>query len=149
MPAGELAATRLRRRLFRSPAAGHAPRAGVRAVRRAGCAERIPRRLARRLRRVRPPDGVVQEQEPMIARLALLTLLSSCALFPLKEADCRPASWQQRGYDDGYFGNPPQDIRLVQECRRFGVQVPQDEYLSGWRDGYDEWQRLMGSVDFN
>jgi hypothetical protein len=47
----------------------------------------------------------------VIGRLALLVLLSGCALFPLTEADCRPASWQQRGYD--------------------------------------EWQRLMGSVDFN
>ena len=82
-------------------------------------------------------------------RLALLALLSSCALFPLTEADCRPASWQQRGYDDGYFGNPPQDMRLAQECGRFGVQVAQGEYLRGWHDGYDEWQRLMGSVDFN
>jgi hypothetical protein len=63
----------------------------------------------------------------------------------LSEADCRPASWQQRGYDDGYFGNLPQDLRLVQECRRFGVQVAQDEYLAGWRAGYDEWDRLIGS----
>ena len=83
----------------------------------------------------------------MSARLALLALLlSGCAIFPLSEADCRPASWQQRGYDDGYFGNPPQDLRLVQECRRFGVQVAQSDYLRGWRDGHDEWDRLMGSI---
>lgn len=83
---------------------------------------------------------------PRIA-LALLALpLSACAVFPLGEADCRPVSWQQRGYDDGYFGNPPQDIRLAQECRRFGVQVAQDEYLQGWRDGHDEWDRLTGSM---
>ena len=85
----------------------------------------------------------------MIARLALLRCCFRAARsFPLR-GRLPPASWQQRGYDDGYFGNPPQDMRLVQECRRFGVQVPQDEYLRGWRDGYDEWQRLMGSVDFN
>jgi hypothetical protein len=59
--------------------------------------------------------------------ILLALLLSGCAIFPLSEADCRPASWQQRGYDDGYFGNPPQDLRLVQECRRFGVQVAQDD----------------------
>lgn len=40
-------------------------------------------------------------------------------------------------------------LQAAQECRRFGVQVPQDDYLRGWRDGYDEWQRLMGSLDFN
>ena len=79
----------------------------------------------------------------------LLLLLPGCALFPVSEADCRPASWKQRGYDDGYFGNPPQDMRLVRECRRYGITVPQDEYLAGWREGHDEWDRLMGSVDFN
>ena len=77
--------------------------------------------------------------------LPLCLLLAGCALFPLSEADCRPASWQQRGYDDGYFGNLPQDLRLSQECRRFGIQVAQDEYLAGWRAGYDEWDRLIGS----
>jgi len=85
----------------------------------------------------------------MIARLILLLLLSGCALAPLSEADCRPTSWKQRGYDDGYFGNPPQDLRLAQECGRYGVAVPQNEYLDGWRDGHDEWDRLMGSVDYS
>jgi len=81
----------------------------------------------------------------VIARLALVALVSGCALFPLKEADCRPASWQQRGYDDGYFGNLPQDMRLSQECARFGIQVAENDYLAGWRAGYDEYDRLMGS----
>jgi hypothetical protein len=86
----------------------------------------------------------------LIARLALLALLlPGCALMPLSEADCKPASWRERGYTDGYFGNPPQDLRLVPECARFGVRVDQDEYLKGWRDGYDEWDRLMGSVEYN
>jgi hypothetical protein len=75
----------------------------------------------------------------------LAGLLSGCALFPLSEAECRPASWQQRGYNDGYFGNLPQDLRLAQECERFGIQVPSAEYLAGWRAGYDEWDRLIGS----
>jgi len=82
---------------------------------------------------------------PKIAIALLALLLSACALFPLSEADCRPASWQQRGYDDGYFGNLPQDMRLSQECGRFGVQVASADYLDGWRAGYDEWDRLMGS----
>jgi hypothetical protein len=81
----------------------------------------------------------------MIRALILCLLLSGCAVFPLSEADCRPASWRQRGYDDGYFGNLPQDMRLAQECSRFGIAVPAEEYLAGWRDGYDEWDRLMGS----
>jgi len=80
-----------------------------------------------------------------IAAGFLLLLLGACALFPLSEADCRPASWRQRGYDDGHFGNFPQDIRLVQECGRMGIAVAEAEYLEGWRNGYDEWDRLMGS----
>jgi hypothetical protein len=73
-------------------------------------------------------------------------LLTGCALFPLTEADCKGVSWQQRGYNDGFAGHPRQDLRLARECRRFGVQVSEAEYLKGWRDGYDEWYRLMGSM---
>lgn len=80
-----------------------------------------------------------------IAMALLPLVLSGCALFPVSEAECRPASWQQRGYHDGYFGNIPQDLRLVQECERYGVQVAQAEYLAGWRAGYDEYDRLIGS----
>ena len=75
----------------------------------------------------------------------LVLILGGCALFPLSEADCRPASWRQRGYDDGYFGNNPQDMRLAQECARYSIQVPSPEYLAGWREGHDEYDRLMGS----
>ena len=98
-----------------------------------------------------PADRLVPEDgRPLSARGVLLLLtLSGCALFPLSEADCRPVSWKQRGYDDGYFGNPPQDLRLTQECRRYGIEVAQSDYLAGWRDGYDEWYRLMGSIDVN
>jgi hypothetical protein len=73
-------------------------------------------------------------------------LLAGCALWPLTEADCRGVNWQQRGYSDGFAGHPPQDLRLDRECRRFGVQVSETDYLKGWRDGYDEWYRLIGSM---
>jgi hypothetical protein len=87
----------------------------------------------------------------MMRALTLCCLfLAGCALFPLSEADCRPASWQQRGYDDAYTGNLPQDIRLAQECRRsYGIEVPSEEYLAGWRAGYDEWYRVIGSFRQN
>jgi Protein of unknown function (DUF2799) len=80
--------------------------------------------------------------------LALMLALAGCALFPISEAECKPSSWKQKGYDDGYFGNNPQDYRLMSECARFGVKVDQAQYLAGWRDGHDEWDRLMGSMDF-
>jgi Protein of unknown function (DUF2799) len=81
-----------------------------------------------------------------VAEALFCLLLAGCAVFPLSEADCRPSSWQQRGYDDGHRGNLPQDLRLVRECQRMGIQVAQDEYLAGWRAGHDEWDRLIGSI---
>ena len=82
--------------------------------------------------------------------LALVVLaLVGCALFPLSEADCKPSSWRAKGYDDGFHGMYAQDARYISECARFGVQVAQSEYLAGWRDGHDEWDRLMGSVDMD
>lgn len=79
--------------------------------------------------------------------LGVISLLAGCALFPLQEADCRGVDWARRGYADGFGGHPPQDLRLERECRRYGVQVSEAEYLKGWRDGYDEWYRLIGSMD--
>jgi len=81
--------------------------------------------------------------------LALICVLGGCALFPLSETDCRPPDWRARGFNDGYFGNPPQDLRLARECSRYGVTLPQNEYLAGWRDGYDEYDRLWGSMKKN
>jgi hypothetical protein len=80
--------------------------------------------------------------------LALLAALSGCALFPLSEAECKGVNWQQRGYADGYGGHPQQYSRLSSECKqRYGVDVDQAAYFKGWRDGYDEWDRLWGSMD--
>lgn len=80
--------------------------------------------------------------------LALPALLASCALFPLSEADCKPASWKERGYADGFSGSYAQDVRMIPECKRlYGVDVPQEEYLAGWREGHNEWDRLIGSFD--
>lgn len=79
--------------------------------------------------------------------LLLLALLSACALFPYEEADCRGVNWERRGYADGYAGHPQQYTRLERECPRFGVQVSEAEYFKGYRDGWDEWYRLIGSRD--
>jgi hypothetical protein len=79
-----------------------------------------------------------------------LALLAGCAAFPLSEGECRVADWKQRGYDHGFAGHLPQDLRLVPECReRYGVRVDDTAYLAGWRDGHDEWDRLMGSIEYD
>lgn len=82
--------------------------------------------------------------------LFLLLGLAGCAVFPLGESDCRGVDWEKRGYADGFGGHPQQYSRLSSECKqRFGVEVPEAEYFKGWRDGYDEWYRMMGSMDLN
>ena len=74
------------------------------------------------------------------AALLGLVLLASCA------ADCRDPDWRSRGYADGFGGHPPQDLRLARDCGRRGISVSESEYLAGWRDGYDEWYRMVGSI---
>ena len=81
-----------------------------------------------------------------IAILALAAACAGCALFPLEEADCRGVDWQRRGYADGYGGHPQQYSRLSSACERFGVQVAEADYFSGWRDGNDECYRIMCSM---
>ena len=86
----------------------------------------------------------------MRAATIVLLALGGCVLFPLEEADCRGVHWERRGYADGFAGHPSQYLRLSSECkRRFGVEVPEAEYVKGWLDGYDEWYRIMGSVDMD
>lgn len=81
------------------------------------------------------------------AFIVLMAFLGGCALFPLSEADCHPATWRKAGYADGYSGAHAQDLRLVPECRKlYGVEVDRGEYLKGWADGHDEWDRIQGSM---
>ena len=78
----------------------------------------------------------------------LLLFVAGCSVFPLKESDCRGVNWRTRGYADGYSGAFRQDLRLVPECKeRYGVDVAVDQYEAGWRDGHDEWYRLIGSME--
>jgi hypothetical protein len=84
---------------------------------------------------------------PRSLGVALACLLAGCALFPIKESECVGVDWRSRGYDDGFAGHPQQFLRLQQECRRFGVEVDEAQYFEGYKAGYDEWYRLMGSMD--
>lgn len=75
-----------------------------------------------------------------------LALLAGCAALGPGEADCRGMDWQARGYDDGFGGHPPQDLTLGAVCSRFGIAVDSSRYLAGWREGHEEWYRLIGSM---
>ena len=69
------------------------------------------------------------------AAAVLVALVAGCA------ADCTNANWRSRGYNDGYFGHPPQDLRLGRVCPGFA----DSSYMEGWRAGHDEWDRTIGS----
>jgi hypothetical protein len=75
-------------------------------------------------------------------------LLALCALQGCA-ADCSSRNWRERGYADGFGGHPPQDLRLERHCPRQGVQFSATEYLEGWRDGHDEFDRIQGSIGYD
>ncbi|HVJ12641.1 MAG TPA: hypothetical protein VNC62_13815 [Burkholderiales bacterium] len=87
----------------------------------------------------------------MLQRAALLALawsLGGCALFPVSEAECKPASWRDRGYTDGFGGAFAQDLRLVPGSReRYGLTVETQAYFEGYREGYAEWSRMRMTYD--
>jgi hypothetical protein len=72
--------------------------------------------------------------------------VAACASFELTEAECRSTNWSERGREDARAGHPSQLVRLRQQCASHGVQIDQRAYLEGYRVGYDEWDRLMGSM---
>jgi hypothetical protein len=61
-------------------------------------------------------------------------LLWGCAGF--SENACRSANWHYLGEQDARtHGLQPQINQIVFQCRKFGVQVPETEYMRGWYDG--------------
>ena len=66
--------------------------------------------------------------------LVATTLLWGCASFT--ERDCRTADWYYLGEQDARtHGLQPQINRIVFQCQKFGVQVPEKDYMRGWYDG--------------
>ena len=66
--------------------------------------------------------------------LAAAVLLSGCASFT--EQECRTANWHYLGEQDARtHGLQPQIHQIVHQCAKFGVQVPENEYMRGWYDG--------------
>jgi hypothetical protein len=66
--------------------------------------------------------------------LVACSLLSGCASF--SEQECRTADWYYLGEQDARtHGLQPQIDQIVHQCRKFGVQVPEKDYLRGWYEG--------------
>ena len=79
--------------------------------------------------------------------IALFLLLAGCGALSVSESDCRSADWYQRGERDGYGGHPMQDLRLAEQCKRYGVAVARADYAKGWAVGHDEHERLKTMND--
>jgi hypothetical protein len=77
--------------------------------------------------------------------LAAAALLSGCATF--SEQECRTADWYRLGEQDALtHGLRPQIDHLAHQCQKFGVQVPENQYMAGWDAGNRERAvRLSGS----
>ena len=61
-------------------------------------------------------------------------LLAGCANFSAEQ--CRSANWYDIGAQDAYlYGLRPQITAIAHECEKFGVQVPEKDYMEGWHAG--------------
>ena len=69
--------------------------------------------------------------------LSLFALTAACA--SMSESQCRTTNWYQRGENDGLIGLQAKIDQYADQCRRFGVQPAEQEYLSGWQYGYSEY----------
>lgn len=71
---------------------------------------------------------------PIRVLLAAAALLPGCASFT--DNECRTANWYYLGEQDARtHGLPPQINQIVFQCQKFGVQVPEQDYMRGWYDG--------------
>jgi hypothetical protein len=70
---------------------------------------------------------------PLVAGL----LAAGCV--NLTEAECRGTNWYERGEQEALiYGLRPQIDIYTYQCSRFGVQVPEQDYMSGWQVGQGE-----------
>jgi hypothetical protein len=69
--------------------------------------------------------------------LLACALLSGCASFT--EQECRTANWYYLGEQDALIhGLQPQINKMAHQCQKFGVQVPEKDYMAGWYEGERE-----------
>ena len=99
---------------------------------RAARREGRPSRLAgRRLGALDPRVG------KRLLRLALslgFALVAGCANYSAEQ--CSSANWYSIGQQDAYlYGLQPQIHAIEYKCQEFGVRVPEQEYMNGWRAG--------------
>ncbi len=73
-----------------------------------------------------------------------LCALAGCA--SMSEQQCRATNWYQQGETDGMAGNQAKIDLYAHLCNQYQVQPAANEYLTGWADGYAEFnKRVSGS----
>jgi hypothetical protein len=78
--------------------------------------------------------------------LALISLLLAGCASPLTESQCRGSNWYDRGYQDAMMGLRPGIDLYAYQCGTYQVQVPEQQYMDGWKIGYSEWNvRVSGA----
>jgi uncharacterized protein DUF2799 len=76
--------------------------------------------------------------------IALCALAAGCA--SMSESQCRATNWYNQGEQDGQLGFQAKIDQYAYQCRQFGVQPAEKEYLAGWAYGYSEYNtRVSGS----
>lgn len=82
-----------------------------------------------------------------IRALAAGLVLAATGCAQMTESECRASDWYQVGYRDAeIYGLRPQVDQYANQCKAFGVQLAENQYMAGWVDGFREWNtRVMGS----
>lgn len=77
----------------------------------------------------------------MYRAIALCVLLGGCAA--MSETECRAGNWYALGERDALYGNRPKIELYAEQCGRYQVKPAEQEYMTGWVDGYGEWNRRV------
>ena len=78
------------------------------------------------------------------AAIALCALGTGCA--SMSENECRATNWYDRGSYDGLLGVQARIDQYAYLCSKYQVQPAQQDYLSGWADGYAEYNRRVSGT---
>ena len=81
--------------------------------------------------------------------LLLLAACSAAGCAGMSEAQCRGADWHALGVRDALdYGMRPRIDQYAHQCAAYGVQVPEKDYVAGWREGDAERAvRMLGGGD--
>ena len=73
-----------------------------------------------------------------IPLLSFCLVLAGCGT--RTEPECRGTDWYERGRTDArVYAIQPSFSRYAKQCSAYGVRLPEDAYMQGWRQGYGEW----------